>query len=452
MKRIAILVVTLLVFTACTTMPKNTNSNFEYYVLENGIPLIVSKTDSSQIVSLQISVKGGNALLTEETSGIESALFNMMTMGSKNYTYDDIKQASYETLGSMYASANQLGSTIGLVSIDYYFYELLPILIDGFLNPSFNEQEYTTLMTSLAQSIQYRSEDPNTLLSETITKERYKNHPYSASSQATIDSVENITIESMRNHLSEVHNANRISIVAVGSFEANDILKTLNETIGKLEKKDIALPDIPPASVGGNKIVKEIESAQGSGYAGYTVPAPIPGSIDEIAFRLAADIYSEMLFNLVREHYGSTYSIGASYVYSKAPYGSVRAYKVSDLENIATYIQEAESLLVQNKLISGKDENGEFLFDTIENRLEGYKNTLINSQFYSSQTNAATAGKMLTSLLLFDDAQAHIDFTENVRSTDAEAVKNAFNTYFVDGEKQWFAVTGIGEKELFVVE
>ncbi len=452
MKKIAYICILALTLASCATMQQKDTDNFEYYTLTNGIPLIVNKTDSSQIVSLQISVSGGSALINPEYSGLESALFDMMTMGSTSYSYDEIKQVRYETQGSIYSSSNQLGSILGLVSIDYYFDDLLPILIDGFLHPSFNEDEYTTLMTSLSQGLQYKMEDPNSFLSDLIVKTRYKGHPYETSSVATIESIENITIEAMKNHLESMHISDKISIVAVGNFDGKDLVNTLNKTLGRLQSSDFDVPEIPPASTGGEAIVVGLESAQGSGYIAYTVPAPLPGSNDEIAFRIAADIYGEVLFNLVREHYGATYSIGASYIYSKAPFGNVRVYKASDLENIVSYIEQAETLMADNKLISGKDDGGNFIYESIEDRLEGYKNTLINGQFYSSQTNAAISTQIISSMLMFDNPEHYKTFTERVRAVTTEDITRVFRTYWVNGEKQWFAVTGIGEENKFVIE
>lgn len=446
----------ILLTTACATSDiaqKADNSGFEYYELKNGIPLIVKQNTASSILSLQITVKGGSALMTPEESGLEGSLFSMMTMGSENYDYASVQQILYEKQAGFYSGADKLGSALGLVTIDYYFDDLLPLLIDGFLHPAFGEEEYTTLMTSIAQSLQAKQEDPYTLLFETIAKTRYKNHPYETDTSATPESYENITIPAMQAHLNLVLNAERIAVIAVGNFDGKDLVKKLNATLGELPSAPFDVPLIPPASEGGEPIVLGVEAAKGSGYLASTVPAPLPGTPDEIAAHLAAQIYREILFNLVREQYGATYSIGTSYVSSKAPYIVVNAYKVSDSENIVSRINEAQSLMTEGKIISGKnDETGEYEYTTIEERLEGFKNALINSQFYSSQTNAAIAGKIQGGLLMFDDAENYLEFTDRVHAVTAADIQRVFNTYWLSDEKQWFAVTGPGEEDLLKFE
>ncbi|MFI3258070.1 MAG: pitrilysin family protein, partial [Spirochaetales bacterium] len=447
----AVVCIGLLFTLSCASFNTDYNSDneFEYYELDNGIPLIVKKNTASQILSLQINVQGGVALMQPQDSGLESALFEMMTMGSKNYSYQNLKEILYNTQSSFYAGSNQLGSTLGLTVIDYYFDDLLPVFIDGFLNPAFTQEEYTTLMTVTAQSLQYQQQDPNTLLRQTVRDTRYKGQPYETQATVTAESFPNITTEAMQNHLPLMHNAERITIVAVGDFDVNHLYEELNNTIGQLSAQAFDMPTIPPATQGGNPIVIGLEAAKGSGYVASTVPAPLPGTQDEIAARIAASMYSELLFNLVREQYGVTYSIGSSYAYSKAPYIMTVAYKVSDLQNIVQRIDEAQDYMAQGTLISGKNEiTGDYEFSAIEERLEGYKNTLINSQFYSAQTNAAVSANIISSLLMFGNPEEYLNFTDRVHAVSADDVQRVFNTYWLSDEKQWFAVTGIGEENL----
>ncbi len=446
-----IVIVTSLFCVSClSSFFSDDEADFEYYELDNEIPVILFKNESSKVVSLSISVEGGSSLLGVEQAGLEKALFEMMASGSKDYIYQQINETMYRTQASIYASSNQMGSVLGLQSIDYHFDELLPMLIDGFLNPVFEITEYTTLMTSFMQNIQFTAQDPNSLLSETIRNMRYENHPFETQTNATSDSINNITIDAMKLYLSQMHNASRIKIVAVGNFDGIELVQKLNPLLGKIERFDFQTKHIQPASIGGSPVVLGVEGAKGTGYVAYTVPAPRPGTKDEIAMRLASDIYSEILFNLVREHYGATYSIGVSYVNSKAPYAVVRAYMVSDLENISAYILEAENLMKKNQIISGKEsETTEFAYSTIEERLEGYKNTLINTQFLSSQTNVGISSKILSSLFLYDNAEEHLHFINRVQETSAQDIKDAFNTYFLSN-KQWFAVTGLGEEGRFI--
>src|SRR5574344_966728 len=63
--------------------------------LDNGIPVYVKKNTANRILSITIAVNGGTGYLTPETSGLENALFSMMTWGSEKYSYEQLQQMQY---------------------------------------------------------------------------------------------------------------------------------------------------------------------------------------------------------------------------------------------------------------------------------------------------------------------------------------------------------------------
>lgn len=448
----ALSIVALLTLFSCASTPnaKNTEKQFEYYELENGIPVIINNTDSSQVVTLDIVVKGGKALLTPEFSGLEEMLFNMMTVGSKKYTYNDIKQIQYLTSTGFTAEAMNNGSCVGITTLDYYFDQAFDMLIDGFLNPTFDPEGYQVLQTVMIQQLQQTMQDPMSILLNTMYDSVYEGHPYEAQSTVTVDSFQNMTVENMQKLLPQVYNANRIAIVAVGNLDGKALVEKLNSTIGTIEGNEFIMPEIPEISPSGEAVISGSPAAQGTGFVTCALKGPAAGSKDEMANRLAANMFSEILFNIVRENYGAVYSINAQYTGSKAAFNYILGYMVSDLENFTTYIDEAEKIMSQGNLISGRNATtGEFEFSPIEDRLEGYKNTYLNSKFYGEQTNSAIASSMARSLLNFDDAEEYLHFTQKVRSVTAEEIVAVFNTYWTTENIQWFAVTGQGEEQNF---
>ena len=178
--------------------------------------------------------------------------------------------------------------------------------------------------------------------------------------------------------------------------------------------------------------------------------APMIGTEVEMASIIAANMFSEVLFNVVRENYGSVYSIASQYANSNAPFNLILGYMVSDPQNIVAHIEEAKEIIASGKLISGRDATtGEFAYSTIDERLEGYKNKLLNSIFYESQTNTDVASSLVSSLFKYNDTAEYTDFTRKVRAVEAEDIQIVFNKYWVTDNFQWFAITGSGEESLF---
>lgn len=417
--------------------------------LQNNIPVYIEKNDSNRIYAVYIVVKGGIASLTPDKSGLENALFTMMTRGSKAYSYKDIQSILFKTKASVYPSSLEQGSVLGLSCIDYYFDTMLPVLTDGFMNPAYGKEEYDTLMNEYMQKLQSIKNDPSSLLEYNAAKEIYKGHPYETMTGVTDDSIANITVENMKSLHQKLLDANRISVVAVGNFDEDALVTKLNETLGTIPALETKIdqPDIPPVAISGAPVVYTHPNAEGTGFVGEVFTSPSVTSDDYVASCITANMYSELLYNIVREKYGACYSPSSSVLSSKAPVGIVYIYKASDLEHIKQYVAEAQSLMAEGKIIAGKNDDGTYAYTTIADRREGYINSYLNGKYEDMVTNGGVAGKIAGSILQFDDPEKYLSVMESAKKVTADDIERVFQKYWCTDNVRWFATVGPSDKE-----
>ena len=416
--------------------------------LSNNIPVYIQQNKSNKILALYIVVQGGTTLLTPDKSGLENALFAMMARGSEKYPYAKIQSLEYQTKASVSPGTLDEGSILGLSCIDYYFDTMFPVLTDGFMHPAFGETEYTNLMNEYNQRLQTIQNDPNSLLQYNMDKVIYKGHPYETSTGVTEESLPNITVENMKSLLASILDANRISIVAVGNFDEKALITKLNDTIGKIpaSKKKFTPVKVPAVKIGGAPIVYTHPAAAGTGFLGEVFVSPSVLSSDYVASCITANMYSELLYNIVREKYGACYTPSSSVVSSQAPVGMTFIYKASDIANIKKYVAEAQKLMEEGKFIAGKNDDGTYAYTTISERLEGYINSYLNAKYESMQTNGGVAGKIAGSILQFNDPQKYLSVMESAKKVTAKDVERVFKTYWCTDNVQWFAVVGPDDK------
>ena len=147
------------------------------YRLKNKIPVYINSEVQNQVAAVYIIVTGGTSVQPAEFSGLEDSLFEMMTFGSKNYSYDKIQSLEYSTQSYVSHYTMYCGSAIYLNCINYYLDDMLPVLLDGFLNPSFKQKEYQMMMNDIVQDLQRSDNDPETILMREINRQIYKGHP-----------------------------------------------------------------------------------------------------------------------------------------------------------------------------------------------------------------------------------------------------------------------------------
>lgn len=439
-----------MLFTACVSTKNATGTEksqvqIEQYTLDNGIPVFIEQNTANHVLTLNLTVEGGTTLLTPDQSGLENALFAMMTAGSEKYDYDTLTQLCYETQSGVSSSSGKMSSSVSLNCIDYYFDKMYPAFVDAFLHPSFAQREYETIMQGYEQSLQQSENDPSSILEEKVESVLCKDHPYQTSPNPTRESINNITIAAMKAQQLKILDSSRIFITAVGNYDSKKLVAKLNAAFGSIPaaKTPYTPVSIPPLNIGGDPVILENEIVAGSGYMTCILPAPTCFSEDVFANDLAADIYSDILFNIVREKHGACYSVGCTESVSKASCNMLYAIKVSDLENICKWFNEAQDLLIADKLIDSKDpKTGEYIYSTIEERIEEYKNSYINSLFSVAETNQGIASMLIGNKVTYNQPGRYLTLVDQIRAVTADDVKRCIDKYWTSDTKQWFIITG----------
>ena len=204
---------------------------------------------------------------------------------------------------------------------------------------------------------------------------------------------------------------------------------------------------IPPLTVGGEPVVITSDAAAGTGYLEKVYAGPSIDSEDIVSSAIAATMYSQVLFNVVREKYGACYTPSCSISPMKAGMADVYIFKASNLAKIVEYEKESQDIFVSGKVIDGKNDDGSFKFAPIADRLEGFKNQYINSFYDASVTNGDVAGRIAISLLEFGDPYKYDEKIASINNVTADDVESAFKKYWVDNSYQWFAVVGPADKD-----
>ncbi|MGL4981245.1 MAG: M16 family metallopeptidase [Treponemataceae bacterium] len=417
-------------------------NNFSIHALDNHIPVIIKRDATSRIITLKIVVEGLSSFLKPDQSGVESVLFTMMTKGSKKYDYKYIQSLLYQKQAAFSSDTNQNGSTLTLTVIDKYFDDFYPIFVDGFIAPHIHPSEFSNVMEFEKQQLFDEQNTPFSLLQYTIRQNVYKNHPFETSSKPTPQSISNIDLLQVKRFHEKVLNANRITIIATGNFDAKTLLPRLNDSFSFIKPSPVTQLALKKTNTKGSPILIKNEAAKNTGFLARTFASPSVREKDYVPAIIAATIFQELLFNIVREKYGACYSIGTNIAPSKSGYGLLYVYRASNINAIPSYIAEAEAILLKDQVISGKESDGTYKFQSISDRLDGFKNTQINALFSMAKTNAGVASQIASGLFLLNEHDYYLTIIQKIKDVTSTDVLNAFKKYWLGSDRQWFIITG----------
>lgn len=417
--------------------------------LSNGIPVYIKNSGNGDFCSVYMVFKGGVSYLTKETSGLETSVFSMLSKGSKSYTKPELKKFFYETHGSFNYYSINAGSVFGMNCLSRYFDETFARYSEAVLSPVFPQEDYNLLVNDLRQQVQESLTDPSSMLLYYMGMMLYENHPYSAKSSVTQESIENITYDAIVSHYKTLVDSRRISIVASGGFDSSKLLSLLENAFGGIQagKEPLKSLRIPKLKVEGEPVVLVNQNASGAAQILRAFPSPSISDPDYLTACIAAKIYSDIMYNIVREKNGMCYTPISQVTASEAPFGFEVLCNATALSGFAKALDECRSIMRSGKTISAINPDGSYVLEPIESRLEGYINSFITSRYSSQATVGGVALRLASSLLQYGDVTASDRKNEEVKNITVTDIERVFDIYWVKNPGRWFAVVGPSEEE-----
>ena len=440
--------------------------------LKNGIPVYFLHDEKNRVNYIHIGVRGGPTYLESANySGMEELLFENMVVASRVFNPETRRKILAETRSSIYANTYTEGSVLSLGTTDVFLSKTLPLFLDSFMHPALKDDTMAlAAQNCINRDVKPVKNEPLSFLEDKVLNSVTQNHPYSKRSYVTEESLKHIWKNDMTQLYDDIVRPQNVFVVVTGNVNADNLMKELEKTLGTIQSKSSKTSKdkrankkknrgnealqaeiagvVGPYAVTGEDEVFSLESVvKGSGHAVQVVSAPAENSDDYLPLLLASDMYNDLLFNVVREHYGVCYTPSAYISGGKASLGMVQLYKMSDLEKFAQRVNEARGYMEQGKLIDSTDKNGKFEFSSIDKRLQSYKNAQIIATYSPQATVQGMGASIVYNLLTYNEMFRTRQMASQIHDATASQVLDVFKKYWVDAPSKWFVVVNEDDKD-----
>ncbi len=423
---------------------KIASGDIQEYKLDNGIRVYYKYSDASELDAVCIGLKGGFVQYSSEYSGLQETLFDMMSKGSSLYTRDDISALEYQTQSSISKMSHSTGSVLYLSCLDYYLDTMLPVLLDGFTHPVFDENQYNILMQENEQRITRETNNQETVFYKDFLESLASSEYQKVGSSITQKSLPNITLNNLKDWHSKVMDSQRIFVIVYGKCEIAGVLDKLNGGLGKIKKQKTKLiqPEITPLKLNNEPFIRKTAEATGNAVLVRAFSAPSPFSDDYAATLITPKIYSTIMYNVLRVKYGACYTPSSSVEGYYMPVGIDVIYKASNLTDFNTYLDECNNIMASGNVITSVNPDGSFQLASISDVLNGYKNSYITANFSSQQTSLGNALNLAMSKLEYDNFNNSELLIERIQKLSQQDIVNVFKTYWLSDQSTWGAYIG----------
>lgn len=403
------------------------------FSLPNGIPVVVRRNDASAVRHLSLVIRGGSLAAKPETAGYELLALRTMARGSADYPYETIQSLLDETSAAMGATSVFEYSAYSLTALGKHFGRLLPVWADTLAKPAFAAEDFEQVLSEAKLALKSKEQDPWQRTGLALNAEFFAGHPYAATPDGTKESLAAADLEAVKAWYASSFSADRIFVVAVGDFEVEELKASLAATIGAIPDRKAGIPPAAPAfpAAGEGRLLKrEHAQSKGLAYLRGDFAAPSPKDPDFMATNIAMKMFSDLLFNVVRDEHGAAYSPGSYIRAFGANYGSVTIFKTTKGAAVKDYIDEAAGELAAGRCLSVDPTRSEGSKPRmpVEEALESYKAQYANDYFEKLQTNAAVAGLIAQSVATTGDCRTWLLDGQRIAAVKAEDVRRAFKS------------------------
>ena len=277
--------------------------------LDNGLRVFVIEDHEQPMLSFNILMPGGDALESKkDAAGFAAAL---IMKGTKTKSAFDISKV-LDGLGANLSVSNSTEFTrVSGSSIIKHKEVLFDMLVDVMTNPTFPKEELDKIKVQAKAGIKSEKGDPGSLASNMSKKALFGlDHPYA--SVSTEETVDAITVEDIKKYYKDFYLPNSSSMVIVGDFKTDDIIKELNKKLATWKKGDLVKLEIPapkPMPKGIYFIERKGSVQSAVRYANMTVPFNDADYMNiNVASHVINSSFAGRMFKIIREKHSYTYS------------------------------------------------------------------------------------------------------------------------------------------------
>ncbi|MCM8568216.1 insulinase family protein [Gramella jeungdoensis] len=214
--------------------------------MPSGMKVLGITNKEVPLVRFSLEIKGGQLLEKPVNAGISHILAEMLTKGTAKRTPAELEEA-IELLGaSISVNAEEEKISISGNTLAKNYTETLELVKEILLEPRWDEKEFELIKQQTLSRIQQEKGDPNSIAENEFKKLIYgENSILSYNKLGTTESVNNISLEDIKNFYEEKLSPMASSFLVVGAIEKNEALTPVRGISANWPPTSIDLPEIP---------------------------------------------------------------------------------------------------------------------------------------------------------------------------------------------------------------
>lgn len=212
--------------------------------LPNGLKVVVVEDKRLPIVSMRLAFRSGDIQDSKDLIGLTGMMTSLLKEGTTSRTSKQIAEEIEKIGGSVFAESNDDFTFVSASSLSQYTDQILQLMADVTLNPSFPQKEIDLAKQNTIQGLDFQRSQPGFLADEQLSRKIWGEHPYSITT-ATKETISAITREKLVSFHKEKFIPNNAVLVIVGNVDKTKITNDIAKLFGNWKQGTVAKTDFP---------------------------------------------------------------------------------------------------------------------------------------------------------------------------------------------------------------
>jgi predicted Zn-dependent peptidase len=380
-----------------------------------GMRIIVKRISGAELVSAQLNILGGVFNWGKDDAGVEQLALAVSASGGTEQLDKYAFSRRLATLGSnIGAGAGNDFSDFRAKSLKENWDATFALMVDAFLHPALPQQEIELQRQRQLSALRHELEDPDGYLSLIAHQTLFKNHPYENRALGTLETVQKLKREQLRDHLQKLRQTSRLILVVVGDLSPEHVFDQVGEGLGQLPRGDFVPRQVPQVSFNSPNVTA-VERKLPTNYILSSFVAPGWREPEFPVGMVAMTVLGWREWVEVRTKRNLSYAPHAGLSASSAiPLGTLYVTAVDPVTTMRVMFAEAEKLKAQA---------------VPQSELEGDVSTFLTGFLTSNEATDGQAALLSRALILGGDWRLMRSLPDRLRAVSQQQVEQFAQKY-----------------------
>lgn len=396
---------------------------YEKINLKNGLTIYLMEQHEVPLINISGVFMAG-AINDENKSGLANMTASSLMYGTENFTKQQIEE-ELDFIGAYintYALDEYAGLSSGFAKKDQD--KVFDLIYEIIAKPTFNENDFNSEKQRKIAGLKRSKEEPRSVIGNYFNKFIYNSHPYSNPTRGTVNGLESINIDDVKEFYSNYYTPSNSCIAIVGDFDTKTMRDKIESVFENWQNKnsktfaienptfDFNAPQVLFVNDDQSRITTFMIGSKG-------VSATNPDYVGiEVVNTVLGNRFTSWLMSELRINHGLTYGAYSGFNYKKLG-GTFRIISFSSNETTIEALDMAVNVV-----------DSLHNYGIEENMLQSAKN-YIKGGFATDYETSRSLANFLTDMFYYGYDESFVnDFAKKVDELTIEDVKEVVSKYF----------------------